>query len=282
MIIPYLRKYNQPLHMIPFFRRIRKKLADDNPTSAKASAGMKTGKYLSYAIGEIVLVVIGILIALQINNWNYKRLERKEEIEILNSVKNDIENTIAEFDHLNQIREKMLSSTKSIFKLTNSMDFKNKELDSLIGLTFYRPTFNNILGTIDQLFSSGKISLIQNDSIRNFLISWPGSINDMIEEETYAMTLFQNNYYPVVAKYILIQDVIDQNFSTSFFGTGIREEEYSDIPLKSDREGLLKDREFLNHLRMRASHLQITNTETKELTLHARKLIGMIDNEIKF
>ena len=46
--------------MINFFRRIRKKLADDNPTSAKASAGMKTGKYLSYAIGEIVLVMIGI------------------------------------------------------------------------------------------------------------------------------------------------------------------------------------------------------------------------------
>jgi len=142
--------------MINFFRRIRKQLADDN----------KPLKYMRYAIGEILLVVVGILIALQINNWNYKRLERKEEIEILNSVKNDLENTIAEFDHLNQIREKMLSSTKSIFKLTNSMDFENKELDSLIGLTFYRPTFNNILGTIDQLFSSGKISLIQNDSIR--------------------------------------------------------------------------------------------------------------------
>jgi hypothetical protein len=53
--------------MINFFRRIRKNLADDNPTSARASAGMKTVKYLSYAIGEILLVVVGILIALQIN-----------------------------------------------------------------------------------------------------------------------------------------------------------------------------------------------------------------------
>ena len=156
--------------MINFFRRIRKKLADDN----------KPLKYARYAIGEIFLVVVGILIALQINNWNYKRLERKEEIEILNSVKNDIENTIAEFDHLNQIREQMLSSTKSIFKMTNTMDFENKELDSLVGLTFYRPTFNNTLGTIDQLFSSGKISLIRNHSLRNFLISSPGSLNDMI------------------------------------------------------------------------------------------------------
>ena len=46
--------------MIPFFRRIRKKMSDDN----------KPIKYMRYAIGEIILVVIGILIALQINNWN--------------------------------------------------------------------------------------------------------------------------------------------------------------------------------------------------------------------
>ncbi len=56
--------------MIGFFRKIRKQLADDNPTSAMASDGIKTGKYLKYAIGEIVLVVVGILIALSVNNWN--------------------------------------------------------------------------------------------------------------------------------------------------------------------------------------------------------------------
>ena len=53
--------------MIPFFRKIRKTLADDN----------KPIKYLRYAIGEIVLVVFGILIALQINNW-HKSNEKNE------------------------------------------------------------------------------------------------------------------------------------------------------------------------------------------------------------
>ena len=52
--------------MIPFFRKFRKKLADDN----------KPMKYARYAIGEIALVVIGILIALQINNWNELRKEK--------------------------------------------------------------------------------------------------------------------------------------------------------------------------------------------------------------
>ncbi|MBT8306228.1 MAG: hypothetical protein KJN85_04770, partial [Maribacter sp.] len=51
------------LHMIKFFRKIRQQLLIEN----------RTGKYLLYAIGEIVLVVIGILIALQINNWNEEK-----------------------------------------------------------------------------------------------------------------------------------------------------------------------------------------------------------------
>ncbi|NNC44454.1 MAG: hypothetical protein HKN99_01055 [Winogradskyella sp.] len=55
--------------MIKFFRKIRYNLMEQN----------KTGKYFKYAIGEIILVVIGILIALQINNWNEQRKEKQQE-----------------------------------------------------------------------------------------------------------------------------------------------------------------------------------------------------------
>ena len=65
--------------MIKFFRKIRQKLLTEN----------RTGQYLKYAIGEIFLVVIGILFALQINSWNQNRLERIEEIEILKSLHSD-------------------------------------------------------------------------------------------------------------------------------------------------------------------------------------------------
>ena len=59
--------------MINFFRRIRKQLADDN----------KPLKYARYAIGEIVLVVVGILIALQINNWNETVTSRNVELDMM-------------------------------------------------------------------------------------------------------------------------------------------------------------------------------------------------------
>ena len=66
--------------MIKFFRKNRYDLMEKN----------KTGKYLKYAIGEIVLVVIGILIALSINNWNSKRIEKSEEISSYKNIKRQI------------------------------------------------------------------------------------------------------------------------------------------------------------------------------------------------
>jgi hypothetical protein len=70
--------------MIKFFRSIRKDLMEKN----------KTGKYLKYAIGEIVLVVIGILIALQINNWNEERKDNIAEINILQDIQGSISTDI--------------------------------------------------------------------------------------------------------------------------------------------------------------------------------------------
>ena len=66
--------------MIPFYRKIRKKMADDN----------KPMKYARYAIGEIVLVVIGILIALQINNWNNSNQKNDLKSVYLQRLINDI------------------------------------------------------------------------------------------------------------------------------------------------------------------------------------------------
>ena len=62
--------------MIPFFRKIRKQMADDN----------KPMKYARYAVGEVALVVIGILIALQINNWNEERKQRLDDLEFVESL----------------------------------------------------------------------------------------------------------------------------------------------------------------------------------------------------
>ena len=256
--------------MFRFFRQLRQRLLAENRFS----------KYLLYAVGEILLVVFGILIALQVDNWNEQRQLRSQEIEVLKSIKKDMGNTIEEFRYLNGIRDKVLYGTKGIFELAATREYENEQLDSLLGLTFYRPTFNNKQGAIGLLFSSGKINLIRNDSIRERLQSWPGMIDDMVEEEAYATEVFLDLYYPAVAKYVVLDEIVELEYSTSFFGTKTEEVRYAALPLESDYEGLLKDRELLNHLRMRATNMRISNEEIMDLILYAQKLISMIDAEI--
>ncbi len=80
--------------MIKFFRRIRKRLLSQN----------KLTKYLIYALGEVVLVVIGILISLQINNSNDLQKIRMKELHYLANLKTDLQVNMREMDRYLEIR----------------------------------------------------------------------------------------------------------------------------------------------------------------------------------
>jgi hypothetical protein len=115
--------------MIPFFRKIRKKMADDN----------RPLKYMRYAIGEIVLVVIGILIALQINNWNEERKKREKFDLVLVEVKKElvlnIENARLVLDYYHRIDS---LSNIFLFDSLSLEDYKKTSLRPLfLGQGFY-------------------------------------------------------------------------------------------------------------------------------------------------
>ena len=108
--------------MIKFFRHIRQKLLSEN----------KFYKYLLYAIGEIVLVVIGILIALSINNWNELKKERQLEVNTLKEIRNSFINDLKElnggvnnYDRSTHKLEQMLvefsKNSKSMAKIIDSL-----------------------------------------------------------------------------------------------------------------------------------------------------------------
>jgi len=147
--------------MIKFFRKIRYDLMEKN----------KTGKYFKYAIGEIVLVVIGILIALQINNWNEnQKLEKTTEdyyTQLLDDLNNDIISTqsiIKEFSN----QQKEYNNYISSYDKKELTPIKAYDQVSKLALIYSPITFNT--NTIESLQNSGDIGLIPSH-IRNKLMN---------------------------------------------------------------------------------------------------------------
>ncbi|WP_299126384.1 DUF6090 family protein [uncultured Winogradskyella sp.] len=107
--------------MIKFFRKIRQNLLMEN----------KTGKYFKYAIGEIVLVVIGILIALGINNWNQNRLNKIQINGYLSNIVTDLKSDILEYERVIKSYESGVENNSRI--LIND-DYQQLEVDSIANL----------------------------------------------------------------------------------------------------------------------------------------------------
>ena len=98
--------------MIKFFRKIRQNLLSEG----------KTGKYIKYAIGEIVLVVVGILIALQINNWNEQRKYNKTEEQILIGLEEEFKASLAELKRITELNKKVRKATFDLIQNLRSKD----------------------------------------------------------------------------------------------------------------------------------------------------------------
>ncbi|MBT8270800.1 MAG: hypothetical protein KJO25_02020 [Bacteroidia bacterium] len=242
-----------------------------------------TGNYLKYAIGEILLVVIGILIALQINNWNQNRQDRLEEKVILSNLKEDFRNAIEEFETLNLIRNDLISAAKEVFKLSPESveEYPITYLDSLISKTLSGPTFNNQSGSLNVLLTSGKINLIRNVELKDILIEWPGYVADMIEDEISQNELLLGRYSVILEQYISWNDLVKAfSFDRARFDAVTLESMPENQTVKSDYSALLNNMTFLNILNRRATFCMISNKETEILIGKAGDIIEMIDNEL--
>ncbi len=95
----------------------------------------KTGMYFKYAVGEIVLVVIGILIALSINNWNEKRLEVNQEKITLSNLNEEFQDNLRDLDSISAKLSKTIGAMEHLFAMFNKEEsqYTSKNLDSIIG-----------------------------------------------------------------------------------------------------------------------------------------------------
>ncbi len=165
--------------MIKFFRHIRKSLLMENLTAGQAG---KTGRYFKYAIGEIVLVVIGILIALSINNWNQSRKQDIAEKEFIEGVKNDLKQDKEYIKLVVEMIEPKVEAYQRINKeLPKLYDEDKKTLDSLFQVYFSsQRTFYPISGSFQAAISGNEINNYKNKKATRSIIKLYNSTYDRL------------------------------------------------------------------------------------------------------
>ena len=253
--------------MIPFFRKIRKKMADDN----------KPLKYARYAIGEIILVVIGILIALQINNWNERRKIQSNQEKYLTLLKTEAENNLKEIRNTKNAVSEMKMKQIVLYNLINvkrdtvTENYLSESLFRIIS-SVYRFKYEN--SALSDLKSSGNLKNVLNDSLRKYLIALePLVIKVQGQEEAVVNLRYEVMNY--IKENGSLKVIIDQNEVEERLGL-------PKLP-KSKRSNidLLGEVEFENIL---INYIGVTNNiislQYPEMENHLNKVIEIIEKEL--
>tara|TARA_R110001632_G_scaffold83134_2_gene184214 strand:- start:2750 stop:3496 length:747 start_codon:yes stop_codon:yes gene_type:complete len=150
-----------------------------NPPIGRAGKTRKpafaAGRYFKYAIGEILLVVIGILIALQINNWNEKRKSSENELALLNSLKSEMMTSLKGLEYDYESSVEFRQSTRNIYYYIQN---KPKLVDSM-NIDFYKSVqfdYSFPKTSTYETLKSGDLEIIKSDSLRMI-------ITDIYEED---------------------------------------------------------------------------------------------------
>ncbi|PQJ77303.1 DUF6090 family protein [Polaribacter glomeratus] len=131
----------------------------------------KTGKYFKYAIGEIILVVIGILIALQVNNWNIERTDKDREAKYLSTIVLDLKKDLVRLDYLINFRKNRVLGDQKLIQQINGEPINNvTNLAKNVVNSLMEENFSANNTTFLELSNSGNLNLISNDAIKLLLL----------------------------------------------------------------------------------------------------------------
>jgi len=209
--------------MLRFFRTIRKKLIEQD----------NVRKYLLYAIGEILLVVIGILIALQVNNWNEQRKENKLSEEYISRIAEDLDRLIERSEYKRQQNREILSSITETQRLlergTPLSDAEKVTVD--YAMIFFPRTTNQLTSmlTYDEMKESGNLNLIDDITLRNELAELNSHLLQ-VEKMFVRLAADIENQFNIYNKYIRAHT----------------DPETLDITYTYDFDAMTTDEEFIN------------------------------------
>ena len=254
--------------MIGLFRKLRHRLL----------AGGAFGKYLAYAVGEIFLVVIGILIALQINNHNDARKDRARELGYLANIRADLAANIAEMDRYLATRSEGIAAAQRIIGHFDGEPIEDASAFNADGVSIYSwQRYYQINNTYQELVNSGNFALLSNDNIKHGLLDLEAQYKKMKGEEDHfrfdAETLI---YEPLYESMDLNPIVLEAAYRATNGQAG-----QNGLLTPQSFEAYLDNRMLKNGFVMTILEFQTMNDQMREMKLLSQALMDEIDTEMK-
>lgn len=193
--------------MLHFLRHIRQKLILQE----------NVRKYLIYAIGEITLVMIGILLALQVNNWNEDRKLLNEEQFILKELHQEFSTNLELIrrDYRgNKATQDALLQMLSLFEDPGPQH--QQALDSLIVNVFTTTSYDATTGVVDEIIGNGRLNVLRNDSLRYLISQWPSILSNQQEDIDIRWGHFEQFLLPAIIRHYPIKNT-NRYFNFSFW-----------------------------------------------------------------
>ena len=237
----------------------------------------KLKRYAGYALGEIVLVVAGILIALQINNANEARLEREREARYLENLKVDLEYTIRELDRFIETREDRIASGLRMIEYFNGRpledlsDFNYHNINVHLVVRYYQN-----INTYEELVNSGNLGLISNQAIKNGLMDL-GLLYEQLKGDEDHMRFDLEGYV-----YAPFFDAVDiEPMTRAYVHTASGGQEGAAVALsREDVETLLDDVRYKNGFTLVIYMMRAINERFTAMRAIADELVAQIDQEL--
>jgi len=245
--------------MIKFFRKIRYDIMGKN----------KTGKYLKYAIGEIILVVIGILIAIQLNEWRNENTRNQQKQKVLKALRLEFQSNLSQLDTILYYNNKTQDTYPKAIKLVNNQNVTKETFNDAVLSLGYTWSFSPINGALRSGISSGEIHLINNDRLIELLFSWEDIVEDS-KEEIQKLKKYQYDSQPIFDKYIRIVDTWKPYFPGTI---------QSNFP--SDYSGFVKDVSFEDYVNYSFFNAYEYATELNIIKINNLEILKLIDQELE-
>ncbi|NCF74446.1 MAG: hypothetical protein GWP67_13195 [Gammaproteobacteria bacterium] len=234
-------------------------------------------KYALYAVGEVVLVVVGILIALQINNANEQRLQREREVGFLENLRDDSEINLAELNKFLVTRKARIASAEQMVRyfegepVEKLEDFVYHNIHVQLWQKFYQ---NN--NTYQELVNSGNLGILSNAAIKRELLDLELLYKKMKSDEDHMRFDFEGYVFTPFF------DTIDLDPMTkSFVYTATGGQSGAQVPIsREDVDKLLKDMRFKNGFVLAIYMNNVINAKFEELITRTEHLVELINNEI--